>query len=118
MLFISKRWNLAASQSSLWKTFVDKEFGNYFKHDDNCNWLQVYKSFRELNIQEDLWLNIDDLNDFVICPFCRAELSPFEDDFDYYVNCHCNHQFRIHVITEEQLDKADKNYSKRHDPYN
>ncbi|CAF3002459.1 unnamed protein product [Rotaria sp. Silwood2] len=53
-LFISKLWNLAASQPSLWKKFVKEEFGDYFNHDDNCNWLQFYKRFHELNIQENL----------------------------------------------------------------
>jgi hypothetical protein len=116
-LFVNKCWNLAASQPSLWKKFLEKEFGSYFKHYGNCNWFQVYKNFQQLDIQENLWVNIDDLEDTVSCPFCQAELSPYEEDFDYYVSCHCNHQFRISVVTEEQLDRANKNYCEKHDLY-
>ncbi|CAF1383142.1 unnamed protein product, partial [Didymodactylos carnosus] len=94
-LLVNKFWNLAASQPSLWKKFVDKEFGAYFSHDGSCNWLKVYKNFHGLDIQEDSWVNIDDLEDTVSCPFCGIQLSPFEKDDDYYVHCDCNHQFSI-----------------------
>lgn len=116
-LFVSKDWSLAASQPCLWKKFVTKKFSNYFSHDDDCNWLQVYRNFRDLHIQEDLWTDIDDLEDTVSCPFCQSNLLPFEEDFEYYVSCDCNHQFRISVVTEQQRDEANKNYCKRHDLY-
>ena len=116
-LFVNKCWNLAASQSSLWKKFVEKEFGDYFEYHGDCNWFEVYKNFHQLNIQENSWVNIDDLEETVSCPFCQAELTPYEEDCDYYVNCQCDHRFRISVVTEEELDRANKNYCDKHDLY-
>ena len=52
-LHVSKSWNSAALQPSLWKKFVCKEFGGHFNnHDSNCNWFEVYKHFHGFHIRD------------------------------------------------------------------
>ena len=117
-LLVNKQWNSAASQPLLWKKFVKKEFGDFFDENGDCNWFEVYKNFHQLTIQDDSWLNIDNFQESVRCPFCQTERFAVEEDGDYYIDCQCHHHFRINVFTTEHVDRANKNYHRRYDPFN